>query len=143
MYDAVSHAMGIRKSILFTTAIACVLWASETPDIDWIIDLKGWKAWLFLGIAHFYYVISWWQWRGRAMVEPLITTAEKEQRTADGQRAQLHEALSDPEHRRGRWRLVHQMTNLAALFGGMVIVGNFLYAFEQHGPDWPWFPAIC
>ena len=98
MYDAANHAMSIRKSVLLTTTIAAVFWASDNNDINWIIDLDGWKAWGFLGLAHIYYVVSWTQWRGRLFIEPV--NVEK----------QIDIELSDPDHRRGRWYLSHRLT---------------------------------
>jgi len=59
VYNAANHAMSLRKSVMLTTAIAAVFWASDKSDINWIIYLAGWQAWGFLGVAHIYYVVSW------------------------------------------------------------------------------------
>ena len=106
---------------MLTTAIAAVFWASDKSDINWLIYLAGWQAWGFLGVAHIYYVVSWRQWRGRLFIEPQRPTNE------------LEKAVADKEHQRGRWYLSHKLTDLAAIFGATIIVGNFLRALMNSG----------
>ena len=48
-----------RKSLIFTSAISIVLAANEQSGVSWAVQLAGWKAWLFLGIAHAYYIAMW------------------------------------------------------------------------------------
>ena len=61
MSEANEHAVSIRKSVILTTMVACVFWASDSSSggINWIVRLDGWKAWSFLLLAHLYYSVMW------------------------------------------------------------------------------------
>ena len=48
-----------RKSLIFTSAISIVLAANEQSGVSWAVQLAGWKAWLFLGMAHAYFIAMW------------------------------------------------------------------------------------
>ena len=44
-----------RKSLIATSAASFVLWASNSPGINWAVDIDGPETWGFLLAAHTYF----------------------------------------------------------------------------------------
>ncbi len=51
--------LAARKSIILTSAISVVLYASSTQGINWAVNVSGRSAWTFLFVAHVYYYWAW------------------------------------------------------------------------------------
>lgn len=54
-----------RKALMVTSVVGFVLAASGNQDISWAgIDLSGTLVWIFLGIAHVYFMLMFWTCHG-------------------------------------------------------------------------------
>ena len=126
--DSQQHS--IRKSVVATAVIGVVFAASDTEKINWVINLEGWLAWLFLLIAHVYYSLMWIFWRRLIYLDDPTTGGGRRSPMAISEDTFLGGKVTGVK---ARMFIMRTLTDLVALGGFVLIALQFLWSVENAG----------